>query len=165
VFNIPAGQTDAAFNAVTPGIQTGTVAGTIRVTSRLTALGTDVTPAPVPTSTITIARQAPTITSARINRTTGGFELIVTAYATSREITSASVRLQTTGTVQGTDFTVNLTPITGPWYQGASSVQFGSLCTITIPFTIQQGTSGSVTAASVTLTNAIGTSQPASANF
>jgi len=164
VFNIPAGQTDAVFNAVSPGIQTGTVAGTIRVTPRLTALGTDVTPSPVPVTTITIPRLAPVITSARINRTSGGFELVITAYATSREITSAAVRLQTTGTVQGTDFTVNLATITVPFYQSAASNQFGSLCTITIPFTVQ-GTSGAVTSASVTLTNAVGTSAAATANF
>ncbi len=164
-FNIAAGQTDAVFNASALGIQTGTVAGTIVVTARMSAAGTDVTPNPAPSSSITIARAAPTINSVRVNRTANGFELVIVAYATSREITSASVRLTTSGTVQGTDFTVNLANAIGPWYQGASSQQFGSLCAITIPFTVQQGTSGQVTSVSVTLTNSLGASAAATANF
>lgn len=164
-FNIAAGQTDATFNASALGIQTGTVAGTIMVTARINAAGTDVTPTPAPTTSIVIARAAPVINSARINRTANGFELVIVAYATPREITSASVRLTTSGTVQGTEFTVNLGGVIGPWYQGASSQQFGSLCAITIPFTVQQGTSGQVTSASVTLTNSLGTSAAATANF
>jgi len=164
-FNIAAGQTDAVFNAGALGIQTGTVAGTIVVTARISAAGTDVTPTPAPSSSITIARAAPVISSVRINRTAAGFELVVVAYATPREITSASVRLTTSGTVQGTEFTVNLGNIIGPWYQGANSQQFGSLCAITIPFTVQQGTSGQVTSAAVTLTNSLGTSASATANF
>ncbi|MBL8219510.1 MAG: putative Ig domain-containing protein, partial [Bryobacterales bacterium] len=164
-FNIAAGQTDAVFNAGALGIQTGTVAGTIVVTARVSAAGTDVTPTPAPTSSITIARAAPVINSVRINRTTAGFELVVVAYATPREITSASVRLTTSGTVQGTEFTVNLGNAIGPWYQGTNSQQFGSLCAITIPFTVQQGTSGQVTSVAVTLTNSLGTSASATANF
>ncbi|MBL8173813.1 MAG: putative Ig domain-containing protein [Bryobacterales bacterium] len=164
-FNIAAGQTDAAFNAASLGIQTGTVAGTIVVTARISAAGTDVTPAPAPSSSIVIARAAPVINSVRVNRTANGFELVIVGYATPREITTANVRLTTSGTVQGTEFTVNLGGATGPWYQGTNSQQFGSLCAITIPFTIQQGTTGQVTSVSVTLTNALGTSVGVSANF
>ncbi|MFN7933993.1 MAG: putative Ig domain-containing protein [Bryobacteraceae bacterium] len=164
-FNIPAGQTDAVFNATTLGIQTGTVAGTIVVTARISAGATDITPTPAPSQTITIARAAPVINSARVNRTANGFELVIVAYATPREITSASVRLTTSGTVQGTDFTVNVGAVTGPWYQGTASQQFGSLCAITIPFTVQQGTNGQVSSVAVTLTNAVGTSNSVTANF
>lgn len=164
-FTIAAGQTEAVFNASALGIQTGTVAGTIDVTARITATGLDITPSPTPVSSIVIPRAAPVINSVRLNRTANGFELVVIAYATSRDITSASVRLATSGAVQGTEFTVNLSAVTGPWYQGTASQPFGSLCTITIPFTVQQGTSGQVTSATVTLTNSVGTSQPATGSF
>jgi hypothetical protein len=163
-FQIAPGSTDAALTTATAGIQLGTLAGTITVTARLTAAGTDITPTPAPSSVIRIPRQAPVITSMRVNRTANGFELILIAYSTAREITSASVRLQTSGTVQGTEFTVNLAPAVGAWYQGAASLPFGSQCTITLPFTIQ-GTTGTVTSASVTLSNSVGASQAASANF
>jgi len=163
-FNIAAGSTDAALSTATAGIQLGTVAGTITVTARLSAAGTDVTPTPAPSSVIRIPRQAPVITSMRVNRTANGFELILTAYATPREITSAAVRLQTSGTVQGTEFTINLATAVGAWYQGGASIPFGSQCTITLPFTIQ-GATGTVSSASVTLSNSIGASQAASANF
>ncbi|MBI3681179.1 MAG: putative Ig domain-containing protein [Acidobacteria bacterium] len=162
-FTIPAGQTEAVFSTTNLGIQTGTVAGTIILTSRMTASATDITPTPAPSQATQIPRQAPFISSLRVNRTANGFDLILIAGATAREISSANVRLQTTGTVQGTEFTINLTPSAGAWYQGAQSAQFGSLCSITIPFTVQ-GATGSVTAVTVTLANSVGASQAATAN-
>ncbi|HUQ95490.1 MAG TPA: Ig domain-containing protein [Bryobacteraceae bacterium] len=163
-FNIPAGQTQAIFNAATAGLQTGTVAGTITVTARLTAAGTDVTPNPAPAQSLQIGRLAPVITALRVSRTSTGFEVIITAYATSREITSAALRLQTAGSVQGSEFTVNVAAAVGAWYQSTVSAQFGSLCTITIPFTVT-GTSGTVSGLMVTLSNSLGTSQPSTVTF
>jgi hypothetical protein len=164
VFNIPAGETRAVFNAVTPGFQTGTVAGTITVTARLSASGTDITPTPAPSQSLQIPKLAPVITSVRLNRTTAGFEVAITGYATGRELTSANIRFQTSGTVQGTEFTVNLAQTAAAWYQTADSRQFGSLATITIPFNVS-GSSGSVTSVSATLTNSSGTSPSVSATF
>lgn len=164
VFNIPAGATDASFNADRLGVQTGTVAGTINLAVRLSAGGSDITPSPAPGSSLTIPRLAPVINSLRVNRTATGFDLLITAYSTAREINTANVRLQTTGTVQGTDFAINLAPAVTAWYQNRDSAQFGSLCTMTIPFTIQ-GAATAVSGLSVTLTNSIGTSSSVSTNF
>lgn len=164
-FNIPAGQTDAVFTGNALGIQTGTVAGTIVVSATLNAAGQDITPSPAPSFTVQIPRQSPVINSVRLNRTTAGFELVITGFSTAREINSAAIRLTTTGTVQGTDFTVNVQSAVAAWYQTADSRQFGSLCTITVPFTVQQGSTGAISSASVTLTNSIGTSAAATVNF
>lgn len=164
VFNIPAGETKAIFNAATPGFQTGTVAGTITVTVRLSASGVDITPTPAPSQSLQVPKLAPVITSVRVNRTTAGFEVAITGYATGRELTSANIRLQTTGTVQGTEFTVNLAQTAAAWYQNTDSRQFGSLATIIVPFNVS-GSGGSVTSVSATLTNSAGTSSSVSAPF
>lgn len=166
VFNIPAGSTQAVFNANAAGIQTGTVAGTITLTAQLTAAGTNVTPSPAPTQTVRIARAAPVISTVRATRTATGFDVAITGFSTPREVASATIRLTTTGAVQGTEFTVNIAQAMAQWYQSAPSVPFGSLFTLTIPFTVQTGTAGgTVSGVSVTLTNAVGTSAAASATF
>ncbi len=165
-FTIPAGSLQPVLTASQVGIQVGTVAGAITITASLTAGGTNVTPSPAPSQIIRIPRAAPVISSLRLNRTANGFELLIVGFATSREVTGATVRLQTSGTVQGTEFTINLTQPMQAWYQSAASQPHGSAFALTLPFNIQGGTGGgAVTSVSVTLTNAVGTSAAATANF
>ncbi|MBI4907752.1 MAG: putative Ig domain-containing protein [Acidobacteria bacterium] len=162
-FTIAANQTNAVFPS-TLGLQTGTVAGVITITARLTQGTTDVTPSPAPSTQIVIPNTAPVISSLTATRTATGFDLVITAFATTRQITSAAIRLTTTGSVSASEFTVNLAQATSAWYQGAAAAPFGSLLRLTIPFTVQ-GTSGSVTGAAVTLTNSVGTSSSATVSF
>lgn len=165
-FTIPAGSLDATLTASQVGIQIGTVAGTITITASMTAGGTNVTPTPAPSQIIRIPRAAPVISSLRVNRTATGFEIIVVGFATSREVTGATVRLQTSGSVQGSEFTINLTQPMQAWYQSAASTPHGSAFALTLPFNIQSGAGGgTITSVSVTLTNAVGTSAAATANF
>jgi hypothetical protein len=66
--------------------------------------------------------------------------------------------------LQTTELTVPLTAAVNSYFQGAGAAQFGGQFVLTVPFTIQGDTS-TVTSVTVTLTNAAGTSQPATATF
>ncbi len=92
-FQIPAGATQAVFSTSTLGVQTGTVAGTITITLQIFASGADVTPTPPPTRVLRIAAGPPVITSASLVANTTGFSLNVVGYATSREVTGATIHL------------------------------------------------------------------------
>jgi len=165
-FTIPAGATQAVFGSSAPGVQTGTVAGTITITIHVFAAGADVTPTPAPTKVLRIAPASPVITSAKLVASSTGFNLVVLGFATSREVTGATVHLTpVAGTQLGTsDFNIALTTAFTAWYQDPASIQFGSQFSLTIPFTVQN-VSNAVTSATVTLTNSQGTSAPANATF
>jgi len=84
---IPAGSTNGVTDV---GIQTGTVAGLIAITSQLQATGTDVTPSPAPRQTIRVNPAAPVLTQVTGVRTSTGFNITITGFVTTREITQAT---------------------------------------------------------------------------
>src|SRR5262249_31916331 len=74
-------------------IQTGTVAGNVTITFRLTALSSDITPTPVPTRTVRITPAPSVISSVTATRNASGFTVTVAGFASSREITQANFTL------------------------------------------------------------------------
>ena len=167
-FTIPANQTTAVFTAPNVGVQTGTVAGTItiKVVSLTTPDGTSVLSNPVPSFTITVPPGPPVITSPpTVTKTTGGLTLTISGYSPLRTVTTATFNFAPSGgaTLQTSNFTVDVTSAFNQYYQGASSMTFGSMFIYTQPFTFQ-GTlnSGSIT---VTLSNSAGSSQPMTVQF
>ncbi|MEN6602559.1 MAG: Ig domain-containing protein, partial [Bryobacteraceae bacterium] len=92
-FRIAAGTTPAVFSTSSVGVQTGTVAGTITLTTRMFVGTVDVTPTPAPTKIIRIAKSAPVITSVSVAKTSSGFDLVVIGYSTPREVATAVVSL------------------------------------------------------------------------
>ncbi len=165
-FRIPSGSTQATFTVGAGSVQTGTVAGVITFTLRMRAANLDITPTPVPTQTIRIARAAPVITSASLVRTSGGFDLVVIGYATSREITAATVTYSATSgvTLSNSSATIALSPLFTTWYQDPNSARFGSQFSLRLPFTVQ-GNANPLSSISVILTNALGSSAAANATF
>ena len=165
-FRIPSGATQATFPAGPASVQTGTVAGVITFTLRMRAANTDITPTPAPTQTIRIARAAPVITSASLVRTSGGFDLVVIGYATSREVTFATVSYSASAgvTLSNTSASIPLTSLFTTWYQDPNSARFGSQFSLRLPFTVQ-GNTNPLTSISVILTNSLGNSAAASAGF
>lgn len=156
-FNIPAGATDAV-STIPLAVQTGTVAGTIMVSVRLTAGGVDITPSPAPAATVRIERAPPSIQSARMVRTSNGIAVEITGYSTAREITQMTVVFAGTGgqALQNTTVTVPVENLFSAWFADPSASQYGSQFFFSQPFTIT-GEASAVTAQSVTLTNRIGT--------
>src|SRR5690606_17048395 len=109
-FTIPAGSTEATFAVPSLAVQTGTVAGTITLTTALTLNGQPVTCDCAMTRTIRIAPAAPTISDLRVSRTAGGFNVIITGFSTTREVTQAAFRFGGAN-LQTTEVTVPLTAV------------------------------------------------------
>jgi len=155
-FSIPVGSTT---NDAPIAVQTGTVSGTITVSLRLLAGGIDITPNPAPSISGQIARAAPVIRSVTVNRSGSTINVVVTGYSTAREVTQGVFAFNAASgqTLQpsASSITIDMNTLFGKWFQDPNNSQFGSVFTLTQPFTI----TGDVNAAiptKVTLTNRIG---------
>lgn len=164
-FSIAAGLTNAAFPGG-PVLATGTVAGTITLTARFSAGGTDVTPNPAPTETITIAQAAPVIQSVTFSNTGGGLTVTVTGYSTTREVQSGTFTFAPAAgsTLSQSAITVQLASPFSTWYSSSASNQYGGQFMLTAPFSVPTNAAQDVIGVSVTLTNSKGASAPASPN-
>ncbi|MFB3828392.1 MAG: beta strand repeat-containing protein [Bryobacteraceae bacterium] len=165
-FTVPAGSTTANFSVPNLGLQTGTVAGTITLTVSLNAGGTDVTPSPAPTRVIRINPSAPTLSDLRITRTATGFEVQLTGFSTTREVTQAVFRFTAAAgaNLQTTEVTINVEQLFSSWFSGAASAVHGGRFTFTQPFTIS-GDTAAITSISVTLVSRQGNSNSLSGNL
>jgi hypothetical protein len=157
-FDIPVGSTVATFRDPNLAFQTGTVAGTIIFSvTQLQAFGVAITPASTPTLSVRIERAAPSITNARIIRNANGFDIEITGFCTSREVTQATFRFTATPgkTLQTPEINIPTDALFSKWFQDPASSRFGSQFTFTQSFAVQ-GDASAVTPDSVTLTNRLG---------
>jgi hypothetical protein len=161
-FAIPAGSLQANFSgASSVPVLTGTVAGTITITLDLMASGTDVTPTPAPTASITLITTPPFIQNVVFgSSTTGAFTVVVTGFSTTRDMTTGLFHFapSSNATLATTDVTVSLGQAFSLWYSNTASNATGSEFQLTVPFTTTNGPSADVIAVTVTLTNSKGTS-------
>jgi hypothetical protein len=157
-FTIPAGTTQAVFGQNVL-LLTGTTAGSITASATITAGGANVTPTPVPSVAITVAKAAPVITG--VTFTTSGTSLIVnvTGYSNTRDMTSGTFQFNAAAgsSLTAQPITVNLSAAFSTWYQSQTNSSNGTQFTFpeTIPFTGNVAAVGSV---AVTLVNSAGTS-------
>jgi hypothetical protein len=160
---IPAGST---VSLTSIGIQTGTVAGLITITARLTAAGQDVTGSPAPSLTIRVNAMPPVISTVTAVRTGNGFTITITGYASSRDITQAIFQFTSAAgtTLANSSVTVPVDALFRQWYQSPQSASFGSQFTYTQPFTVT-GSVDSIISVSVTLVGASGQSTIVSVNL
>jgi len=157
-FTIPANTTDAVFPVEQLGLQTGTVAGTLRLTVALQVSGVDVTPDPAPGFTTRVERAAPVIKRVSFTRSASNLTVQVTGYTTAREVTQAVFRFSASGgaTLQTPEVTVSVESMFNTWFQDpASASQYGSQFTFSQQFTVQ-GDASALSLESVTLTNRLG---------
>jgi HYDIN/CFA65/VesB family protein len=168
-FKIPANSTDAVFgqSGTTISFQTGTVAGAISVTAVLSTGTVDVTPVPAPGFTTQVSGAAPVVRSVQVgNRTTNGFELLITGYSNMRSV--SRLTLAFTGSpgasLTTTSLDINSDSAFSTWYQGATSWTFGSQFTASVLITAN-GKPEDVQSVSVTAANALGASSPATVNL
>ena len=161
VIQIPANN-----NTPIPAIDfsTGSTAGTITLTIRLTADGVDITPASLVPVTVTIPPSPPVINSVAIDRSGNNITVSVLGLSSTRDMTQATFHFTPASgaSLKTTDLTVDLTGAFTTWYQSAASDNFGTTFLYTQPFTLNSDAThvGSVT---VTLTNTQGASQPGNA--
>jgi hypothetical protein len=163
-FTVAADNTAAVFTTPNLGIQTGTVSGTITLTTTLQSESGPVSCNCALTRTIRVAKGVPVISSVRAVRSAGAITITIIGFSTTRELTQAAFQFTTAAgsNVQTTSFTVPVSTFFTTWYTSTQSTQFGSQFLLTEPFTIQ-GDANAVTNVSVTLTNTQGASQPTSA--
>ena len=164
-FTIPAGSTKATFGQEsTLALLTGTDAGTITIAASIQVAGVDATPSPAPQIVTQIAKQVPVITSLSLAPVTGGVEVTIAGFSTTRDITTASFTFNPAAgsTLTSSTQTANLSSTFTSWYASAASAAFGSQFTIAIPFAISGSVSaiGSIT---VTVSNSQGASSPVTA--
>jgi len=164
-FTIPAGRTTPVWE-IAPSLQTGTVAGNIKLKVKYSSDGTDLTPLFPLVYTISIAQAAPVITAVEVVRTSGGLEVITTGYSTPREVKSATFEFtikQATGT-NTISVKVSVESAFSTWYSSEDSAAYGSSFTYAQPFTIK-GDLSSIESVSITLTNSTGSSEATSVEF
>jgi hypothetical protein len=162
-FDVPANATQPTFPVPQLALQTGTVAGTISLGVQLAAGDIDITPA-ASQKTIRIDRTAPVISSVKITSVTNGFELAVTGFSTTREVSTATFQFTPAAgsRLEASDVTVSTAEVARTWYRDPRSNDYGSQFTFIQPFTVRGATLSEV---SVTLTNGQGTSQAVRARF
>jgi hypothetical protein len=165
-FTVDAGSTLARFADGAGILQTGTVAGLIELSVRLEAGGQDLTPSPAPRQTARVNSAAPVLRTVRARRVTGGLEVEIIGFATSRELRQAVFRFTPIpgSALQTTELNVALESGARAWYESEASRQFGSQFTMTQQFNVQGDTSA-IASVTVTITNAQGTSAAATASF
>ncbi len=175
-FVIPAGQRNAVFpnGQTTVRLQTGTVAGTIVLSPTFTSDGgIALTPATPDALVLTVPQAAPRLLNVQVgSKTASGFSVLVTGYATSRQISTIDLTFTAASgeNVPTTRVTIPADASFTAWYQSAASAAFGSQFTATIPITLTgdlvnvTNLSDTVTSVSATITNRAGTSNAMSAN-
>ncbi len=176
-FSIPAGQRDAVFatNQAQVRLQTGTVAGSIVLTpSFQTDGGIILTPTDPPALTLSVAPAAPRLLSVQVTgRTSTGFQLLVTGFATSRQITQIDLTFTATSgeNIGASKVTIAAESSFSAWYQGTASAAFGSQFTATIPITLSgdvvnvTNLSDTIRSVSAVLTNRTGASNSVSVDL
>ncbi len=155
-FRIPAGQTTAVF-AIAPAIQTGTVAGTITLRLELSVAGQRVAPANLPDRTVRLIHLPPVISSATLTRRTGGFNVTITGFATTREMGElvADATPAAGRQLQTTRYIVPFTEVFRAWYASPQSLPFGTQFTLTVPF---EGDASAIQSLTIRLRNSAGES-------
>ena len=161
-FTIPAGSTHATFSANPAAFQTGTVAGTIKLT-----VTSDLPGGATASSAAVVPAAAPVISSATIVTNSSGFQIQVSGFSNSRELAGASFHFTAKSgqSVQTSDLSVNLSSLASQWYTGTASNPFGGEFLLVVPFTVQQGGSSGLASVSVQLQNSQAASLAATANF
>jgi hypothetical protein len=107
---------------------------------------------------------APVITAVTANRSSSGFTVTVTGYASNRDVDSAAYQFSAAGgaALATSQVSTTITSLFMQWYGSSSSAPYGSQFTLTQPFNVN-GSVSSVLSVSVTFTNALGTSPAATA--
>ncbi len=156
---IPAGATTATLQ-----FQVGTLPGTIQISLALNAAGVNITPSVPPAATTAISASVPVINSVTVTTTATSMTVTVVGSSTTLSMTNANFTFTpaTGSSLQTSTFTVNVASLFSAWYASPASLATGSQFSLVVPFTIS-GSLSDIASVSVTLTNSVGTSAPASA--
>ncbi len=142
-FTIPANTTQAQFPTGSDiRFQTGTVAGTINVSASFSTAGNiNVTPEAPPSLNLTIPASTPRVLDIKFDaRSSNSFVVVITGLSTTRSLTQLELEFASSQKFQvpAGRFTLNLESASTAWYRSTESQTYGSLCTVSVPFTVQR---------------------------
>ena len=163
-FTVPANSTQTAWSAPVVAFQSGTVSGNIQLNLKLESSGTDITPSGA-SRTIRVDRLAPRIVKVKVVPTSAGFDVQLTGYATTREVTQGTFRFSGAASASPIVVTVPLSSTSAAWFQSTTSDKFGGQFGLVQSFTWQGQPASGLNAISVSLTNAQGASAEMQAQF
>jgi hypothetical protein len=163
-FTVPANSTQTAWSAPVVAFQSGTVSGSIQLNIKLESGGTDITPAGV-SRTIRVDRLAPRIVKVQVVSTSSGFDVHLTGFATTREVTQGTFRFSGAASAAPIVVTVPLSSTSATWFQSAQSNTFGGQFGLVQSFSWQGQPASGLNSVSVSLTNAQGASAEMQAQF
>jgi hypothetical protein len=164
-FVIPANRTEAEFRSTSQDLflQTGTVAGSIELTSTFETVDTeiDLTPSLPPRSVLSVLRDKPELRALTLGTVTGtSISLQVTGFATPRSVTD--LLFQFTGVADGglqtTSLQANVENAFVAYYQTGQSSSFGSQFTATVSLNVD-GNVNDIAAIEIRAENAEGVSE------
>jgi hypothetical protein len=120
-------------------VSTGTVAGSTTVKlANVRIAGIPVYTLPVPRQ-FRVVRQAPVITDACYAPATGGLNVVVTGYSTTRQLTNATVTLTPLAGGVERSMTIDVAGSGYDYFSTDEAVRNGGAFTLTLPFSIQGG--------------------------
>ena len=162
-FRIPANSTQAVFTQPA-AFQTGTVAGTISLSVDSVQAGGVTQPGRAALASGVLNKSVPAIVGTpSVVRTSGGIQVTLSAYSTTREITGAVFTFQG-ASAPSAPISVPLSTLFSGWFASAASLNFGSQFQLVQPFGVT-GSTSQVAGLTITLTNSVGSSPAISVNF
>jgi hypothetical protein len=165
-FNVAVGSTNPVYAVPRVALQTGSVAGQIVVTAVWVRAGVEVAPPGGAEVRVRVPAAPPVISRSELVRSSTGFSITITGWATSRQITRAIVRLNPVpgATLSQTEFIIPLAAAFEAYWASPAGQAAGGLFVLTLPFTIT-GEIGAIQSVTVTLENALGPSQVVTINL
>jgi hypothetical protein len=172
-FVVPANSRNAVFGLNDNRIrfQTGTVAGTITLTSTFAtdAGGINLTVTAPPATNIAVRPSAPRITSVQLSsRTTSAITVLITGYSPTRSASTMTFTFTPFVDPNNKELKLDTTSLSltadgpfGVWYRSTASQAFGSLFTATVTFNVF-GNVDAIQSLAVTMSNSLGTSNSSS---
>ncbi len=158
-FTIPVGATSVTI----PIASTGTVAETVVVSVVNLQIGGAAIPSTVVPRTFHVLPLAPVLSSACFTPRSDGVDITVNGYSTTRSLSAAIVNFTpAVPALPPTAFTLDVKQIAADYYSSDDSVRFGGAFALKLPFNFIG--SGSITSATVAVSNAIGTSATVTAS-
>jgi hypothetical protein len=163
-FTVPPSSTQIAWSAPVVAFQSGTVSGSIELDIKLESNGTDITPSGS-SRTIRVDRLAPRIVRVQVVPTPSGFDVHLTGYSTTREVTQGTFQFSGDASGSGASVLVPLGDSSKAWFQSAGSKSFGGQFGLVQSFQWQGQPAGVLNSVSVSLTNAQGASAAMQTKF
>jgi hypothetical protein len=140
-------------------IQSGTVAGSLTVSTDLMAGGADITPASLRPLMIQAGLAAPGITSVNLASNGNTITVTVRGFSNTREISGAKFHFTPVAgkKIKTQDVAIDAQELYASWYSSETSFQYGSTCTYTQVFNLNSD-ANTVGQVSVVLMNTQGAS-------